>query len=186
MDATADGAGIANGRLTSEAYQLRRAYMVEMKARDPHSPALSAIVFIDTETYLCSRRNSRYPDSPQAAAIPLWGHRTNASGGTVFVLENDFYVPADRPNLLLTLNFAQGSQTVNTGNWASNFLVPPGCDNRARIENLRYEKKGILDRQWWIRVSQSDPLVDGERQPDHVFAVDKVHARLGKRRQYAR
>jgi len=33
-----------------------------------------------------------------------------------------------------------------------------------------------------IRVSQSDPLVDGERQPDHVFAVDKVHARLGKRR----
>lgn len=73
MDATIDGAGIANGRLTSETFQVRRAYVIEMKPRDPHSPALNAIVFIDPETYLWLAAEFSFSDGPQAAAMPCGG-----------------------------------------------------------------------------------------------------------------
>ena len=124
MDATAGGVGIANGRLTSATFQIRRAYVIEMKPRDPHSPALNAIVFIDTETYLWLAAEFSFSDGPQAVAMPLWGHLVNAGGDTLFLLENDFYVAADRPNLLLTLNLPAGAQSVNKGEMSEQLFSP--------------------------------------------------------------
>lgn len=58
--------------------------------------------------------------------MPLWGHRGNANGDAMFLLKNDFYAPADRPNLLLTSNLSAGTQSVNVGEVSERLFNPGG------------------------------------------------------------
>lgn len=119
MNANNAPAGIdtSEGRLTTEPFQLRRAFILEMTPSDKEHATMRTIIFIDSEIYLWLAAEFFENGERVATAIPLWKMRPASGGGNRFDLAGSFYVPSDRPNFFRSLVPAHSSfeQRINTG-----------------------------------------------------------------------
>jgi len=76
---------------------------------------LRARIYIDTETFVLLGYDLEHRESKDSA-IPLWRVRTMPNGGgNEMELANEFFVPGDRTDLLLTMRLDPGTQKLNTG-----------------------------------------------------------------------
>jgi hypothetical protein len=119
LDAPAIGAGIADAsdpaHFTQLNCEVRDAYVLEMRPRDTTSEViLPARVYVDSETYLYLGAEF-FRDPAPDSDVPIWGRHTNTAGDTVMLLANDFYVPGDKPNFLISLNLTSGSEEIDAG-----------------------------------------------------------------------
>jgi hypothetical protein len=126
--------GIAQGdkslTFTEQPFQLRNAYILEMTPKADEQ--LRTIVYIDTEAYVWIGAEFFLRNEKTEAAFPFWRSHPSPSGGNLFDLAGEFYVPFDQlasahlplvsanasPRLFFrSLAPAQGSfaQKINTG-----------------------------------------------------------------------
>jgi len=76
---------------------------------------LRARIYIDTETFVLLGYDLEHRESKDSA-VPLWSVRTMPNGGgNEMELANEFFVPGDRTDLLLTMRLDPGTQKLNTG-----------------------------------------------------------------------
>ncbi len=118
MDAKVTAAGIEssqNGaRFGSVDCEVRTAYVLEMTPQAAPEKILPAKLFLDRETYLCLGALFYRDNSVPEALAPLWSRQTSASGDTLMILADDYYVPSDRPLFFLSLNMAEQDHALDT------------------------------------------------------------------------
>jgi hypothetical protein len=77
--------------LSEEPFQLRNAYVLEMAPRADEK--LRTLVYIDAEAYVWLGAKFFLGQEQTEAAFPLWRSRPAPSGGYLFDLAGEFYVP---------------------------------------------------------------------------------------------
>ncbi|MGO9450753.1 MAG: DUF1329 domain-containing protein [Candidatus Binataceae bacterium] len=115
---------------TEEPFQLRNAYIIEMIPKSDQK--LRTVVYIDTEAYVWIGAEFFARNEETEVAFPFWRSYPSSSGGYLFDLAGEFYVPLDQltsPHLpFVHANTAPGlffrslapahggfSQKINTG-----------------------------------------------------------------------
>jgi Protein of unknown function (DUF1329) len=97
LDADREPAGLVQHdgsfALDEEPFQLRHAYVLEMRSRIPDYENLRMIVYIDTEAYVWLAAEFVDDSERAAAAFPLWRTHPAPSGGYHFELAGEFYFP---------------------------------------------------------------------------------------------
>ena len=135
--ASGDAAGISrsggDAHFDEMPFEVRTAYVLEAMPQKSHLSKfggliswdfLRATIYLDSETYVLLGAEFHWFDLTDAS-VALWSRRAAAGGGEQLVLSNEFYVPGDRPEFLLSLNLGPGTQTLNTGRLdASTFEFP--------------------------------------------------------------
>jgi hypothetical protein len=116
-----------------ETFEVRNAYVLEAVPVLEHVSFLGGLIsidflrataYLDSETYVLLGAEFQRFDLTDAS-VPLWSRRAAAGGGEQLMLSNEFYVPGDRPEFLLSLNLGPGMQTLNAGRLdASTFEFP--------------------------------------------------------------
>jgi len=111
-------------KLGKEKFELRSAYVLDVvPIQDRLSSRLGLIsirplrarIYIDTETFVLLGYDLEHRESKDSA-VPLWSVRTMPNGGgNEMELANEFFVPGDRSDLLLTMRLDPGTQKLNTG-----------------------------------------------------------------------
>jgi hypothetical protein len=111
-------------KLGKEKFELRSAYVLDVvPIQDRLSSRLGLIsirplrarIYIDTETFAPLGYDLEHRESKDSA-VPLWSVRTMPNGGgNEMELANEFFVPGDRTDLLLTMRLDPGTQKLNTG-----------------------------------------------------------------------
>jgi hypothetical protein len=93
--------------------EVRDAYEIEMtpRLRAPEG-VLRARISIDAETLLYLSGNF-YRDREPDSDVAIWSRQRAKASGASMVLANDFYVPADRANFVLTLDEESAAQLAN-------------------------------------------------------------------------
>jgi hypothetical protein len=102
-----------SARFTQINCEVRDAYAIAMapRVRAPEG-ILPARVLIDAETFLYLSGDF-YRDREPDSDVAIWSRRGSNAGGPSMVLANDFYVPADRSNFILTLDSEAAAQLAN-------------------------------------------------------------------------
>lgn len=110
--------------LGEEKFELRSAYVLEAVPIQDRLSALFGLVsirplhariYIDTETFVLLGYDLEHPGF-EDSAVPFWSVRTLPNGGgNEMELANEFFVPGDRTDLLLTMRLDPGTQKLNTG-----------------------------------------------------------------------
>jgi hypothetical protein len=128
LNANGPGAGIEashnSGRFTTLDCEVRSAYLLDMRPRNPTSDVLMpAKVLVDSETYIylgaeLVRSSARDFD------VPIWSRRKDDDASTVMLLANDFYVPGDQTDLILSLNLSPDSEQIDRGEVSSALFDP--------------------------------------------------------------
>lgn len=104
----------SSNRFGEQTCQLRQAYFVQMTPRSPGPEnILRAIVFIDAETYLYLGGEFFRDDRPDVA-VPFWQLGDPDGGTATAILADDLYVPADRPNFILSLNLDSATEKLDS------------------------------------------------------------------------
>ncbi len=113
-----------SARFTKIDCELRDAYQIEMTPR-VHAPEgiLPARVLIDAETFLCLSGDF-YRDREPDSDIAIRSQRRSEAGGASMVLANDFYVPPDRSNFILTLD-SESAARLASGSSVSKVVFNP-------------------------------------------------------------
>ena len=108
--------------MTQEPFELRTAYIIEMTCKIPGYTNLRTIVYIDSEAYVWLAAEFFNQNERTEIAFPLWHSYPSPSGGNLFDLAGEFYVP---------LVVASQSPTHSTGygqpgyaKWFFRTLVP--------------------------------------------------------------
>jgi hypothetical protein len=117
-----DSSGGYNVRFGKISCEIRNAFVLRMTPKNLASDVISAKVLIDSETYLYLGAEF-YRGAAPDLAVPIWNVK-QTSGTTVMMMSNDFYVPADRPNILLALNLRPGNLRLNGGEVADSLFTP--------------------------------------------------------------
>lgn len=91
-------AGIIQGdkalTFSEEPFQLRNAYILEMTPKS--NQKLRIVVYVDTEAYVWLGAEFFAGNERTEAAFPFWRSRPSPSGGYLFELAGEFYVPFDQ------------------------------------------------------------------------------------------
>ncbi len=104
----------SSSRFGEESCQLRQAYAVQMTPRSPGPENIvRAIVFIDAETYLYLGGEFFRDDKPDLA-VPFWQRGGSDGGAATAILADDLYVPADRPNFILSLSLDNATEKLDS------------------------------------------------------------------------
>jgi hypothetical protein len=111
-----------SAKFTSEPFQLRRAYQVEMTPRDPHLKDFKAVFYIDTEIYLPLAVELTEPQH-SVSSLPLWRRIPAPDGGSYYVLAGGLMVPT-KSDVFTALAQASGSQLINTGQVSAGSFSP--------------------------------------------------------------
>jgi hypothetical protein len=106
--------------LSEEPFELRHAYILEMRPRFPEGSseaALRTIIYIDSEAYLWLAAEFYDSNGLTATAMPLWRMRPSSEGGSLFDLAGSFYHPENRGSFFRSLVPAHNefNQEINTG-----------------------------------------------------------------------
>ncbi|MGH7923140.1 MAG: DUF1329 domain-containing protein [Candidatus Binatus sp.] len=105
--------------LGEEPFELRHAYILEMRPRFPEGSATAqrTIIYIDSEVYVWLAAEFYDSSGLTATAIPLWRMRPSPEGGSLFDLAGSFYHPADKGSFFRSLVPAHNEfqQTINSG-----------------------------------------------------------------------
>ncbi len=106
--------------LGEEPFELRHAYILEMRPRYPESgsSAQRTIVYIDSEVYVWLAAEFYNASGLTATAMPLWRMRPSSEGGSLFDLAGSFYHREDTGSLFRSLVPAHNefNQVINSGN----------------------------------------------------------------------
>ena len=137
LKATGEPAGITRvgneAHFDEETFEVRTAYVLEAVPVLEHVSFLGGLIsidflrataYLDSETYVLLGAEFQRFDLTDAS-VPLWSRRAAAGGGEQLVLSNEFYVPGDRPEFLLSLNLGPGMQTLNAGRLDANTFESP-------------------------------------------------------------
>ena len=116
-------AGFKNGAdgltLGEEPFELRHAYIIEMRPRFPDatSQGLRTIVYVDSEVYVWLAADFYETAGLTATAMPLWRMRPASEGGNLFDLAGSFYHPLRTGSYFRSLVPAhnQFKQIINSG-----------------------------------------------------------------------
>ncbi|MGO9607968.1 MAG: DUF1329 domain-containing protein [Candidatus Binataceae bacterium] len=79
---------------TEEPFQLRNAYIIEMIPKSDQK--LRTVVYIDTEAYVWIGAEFFARNEETEVAFPFWRSYPSSSGGYLFDLAGEFYVPLDQ------------------------------------------------------------------------------------------
>ena len=79
---------------TEQPFQLRNAYILEMTPKSDEK--LRTVVYIDTEAYIWIGAEFYAGNEKTEAAFPFWRSHPSPSGGNLFDLAGEFYVPFDQ------------------------------------------------------------------------------------------
>jgi hypothetical protein len=105
--------------LGEEPFELRHAYILEMRPRFPEgsSAALRTVVYIDSEVYVWLAAEFYDSSGLTATAMPLWRMRPSSEGGSLFDLAGSFYHPENRGSFFRSLVPAHNEfhQVINSG-----------------------------------------------------------------------
>ncbi|MGH7780150.1 MAG: DUF1329 domain-containing protein [Candidatus Binataceae bacterium] len=129
LSATNEPAGIIQSgdgyALTQEPFELRHAYIVEMRPRFGNQN-LSTVIYIDSEVYVWLAAQFYRAGAETAVAIPLWRMKPAAAGGNLFDLAGSFYVPAGGGSFFRSLVPAhkEFKQEIDTGQLSEAAFVP--------------------------------------------------------------
>jgi len=111
--------GASGLTLGEEAFELRHAYILEMRPRfaEGSSSALRTVVYIDSEVYVWLAAEFYDSSGLTASAIPLWRMRPSSEGGSLFDLAGSFYHPENRGSFFRSLVPAHNEfhQVINNG-----------------------------------------------------------------------
>jgi hypothetical protein len=114
--------------LGEEPFELRRAYIIEMRPRFPDetSAGLRTIVYVDSEVYVWLAAEFYESSGLTATAMPLWRMRPSAEGGNLFDLAGSFYHPERGGSYFRSLVPAhnQFKQIINSGGVAEGAFNP--------------------------------------------------------------
>ena len=95
-----------------------------MRPRNPTSDLLiPAKVLVDSETYLYLDAELVRGSAPDFD-VPIWSRRKNDDASTIMRLANDFYVPVDQTDLILSLNLSPDSEQIDRGEVSSALFDP--------------------------------------------------------------
>jgi len=129
LSATEEPARIARSgdgySLTQEPFELRHAYVIEMRPRFGDQ-SLTTIIDIDSEIYVWLAAQFYKSGAETAVAIPLWRMRPAREGGNLFALAGSFYVPRGAGSLFRSLVPAHQKfqQEIDTGQTSAAAFVP--------------------------------------------------------------
>ncbi len=128
LNASVPGAGIeasrGSGRFSMLDCEVRSAYVLDMRPRDPTSDVLMpAKVLVDSETYLYLGAEFARGSAPDFD-VPVWSRRKDDDASTVMFLANDFYTPGDQTDLILSLNLSPNSEQIDHGDAAPALFDP--------------------------------------------------------------
>ena len=79
---------------TEQPFQIRNAYVLEMTPKSDEK--LRTVVYIDTEAYVWIGAEFYTGNEKTEAAFPFWRSHPSPSGGYLFDLAGEFYVPFDQ------------------------------------------------------------------------------------------
>ena len=108
-----------------EPFELRNAYILEMRPKASDGGNLRTLVFIDTEAYVWIAAEFFDGNERTAAAIPLWRSRPSPAGGNLFDLAGQFYVPDRHPAM---------TAASDTAKWFFRTLVPAHGDFTQKVD----------------------------------------------------
>ncbi len=125
-------AGFKNGAngmvLSEEPFELRHAYIIEMRPRFPDatSQGLRTIVYVDSEVYVWLAAEFYESSGLTATAMPLWRMRPAAEGGNLFDLAGSFYRPERDGSYFRSLIPAHNEfkQIINSGDVSESAFNP--------------------------------------------------------------
>jgi hypothetical protein len=92
--------------LGEEPFELRHAYILEMRPRFPESSGAAGertVVYIDSEVYVWLAAEFYDSNGLTATAMPLWRMRPSSEGGSLFDLAGSFYRPQNHGSLFRSL-----------------------------------------------------------------------------------
>jgi Protein of unknown function (DUF1329) len=120
------GSGLTLGE---EPFELRHAYILEMRPRYPEDAAAAAlrtVIYIDSEVYVWLAAEFYDSSGRTATTIPLWRMRPASEGGSLFDLAGTVYHPENRGSFFRSLVPAHNEfqQTINTGNLTEGAFNP--------------------------------------------------------------
>lgn len=105
--------------LGEEPFELRRAYVIEMRPRFPDetSKGLRTVVYVDSEVYVWIAAEFYESSGLTATAMPLWRIRPSSEGGNLFDLAGSFYRPLRGESYFRSLVPAHNEfkQMIDTG-----------------------------------------------------------------------
>ncbi|HEV2170111.1 MAG TPA: DUF1329 domain-containing protein, partial [Candidatus Binatus sp.] len=115
--------------LGEEPFELRRAYILEMRPRFPsgaQESAMRAVIYIDSEVYVWLAAEFYDAQGLSASTIPLWRMRPSSEGGSLFDLAGTFYRPESGRSFFRSLVPAHGDfqQVINSGNLGEGAFNP--------------------------------------------------------------
>lgn len=128
LNANGPGAGIeashSSGRFTTLDCEVRSAYLLDMRPRNTTSDVLlPAKVLVDSETYLYLGAEIDRGSAPDLD-VPIWSRRKDGDASTALFIANDFYIPGDQTDLILSLNLSADSEQIDHGEAASAIFDP--------------------------------------------------------------
>ena len=123
LASTDEPAGFKTGNdgltLGEEPFELRHAYILEMRPRFPQESdaAQRTVIYIDSEVYVWLAAEFYDARGLTATAIPLWRMRPSSEGGSLFDLAGSFYHPEGNGSFFRSLVPAHNEfqQTINSG-----------------------------------------------------------------------
>ena len=132
IEPRASSAGLVDGENSSRFAQLdceiRQAYVLDLRPRfQTPERVLSARAYIDAETFLYLS-GEFFRDGEPDTDVAVWSLQHTQSGeNTMVVLANDFYIPTDRPNFVLSLD-VDSAKLVLDGDLVSKIIFNPRAE----------------------------------------------------------
>ncbi len=128
LSAADEPAGVAPAqggfRLTQEPFELRHAYIIEMRPQGGN-PDQRTVIYIDSEVYVWLAAEFYSGGVESASAIPMWRMRPAPEGGNLFDLAGSIYVPAGKQNFRTLVPPSPGwKQEINTGQISESSFNP--------------------------------------------------------------
>ena len=103
LTANDEPAGLVPGerglKIGEEPFELRNAYILEMTPKTQTGGNLRSLIYVDTEAYVWVAAEFFEGSERTASAIPLWRSHPSSSGGNLFDLAGEFYVPDRQPQM---------------------------------------------------------------------------------------
>jgi len=128
--------------ISEQPFELRNAYILEMRPKAADGGNLRTLVFIDTEAYLWLAAEFFDGNERTATAIPLWRAHPSPAGGNLFDLAGEFYVPGQQTTMSpkaemhgLEVSPYTTHTNPNYPRWFFRTLVPAHGDFAQKIDS---------------------------------------------------
>ena len=135
LNANEEPAGLQMGEkalsMREEPFELRNAYILEMRPKANDGANLRTLVFVDTEAYVWIAAEFFDGNERTAVAIPLWRSRQSPGGGNLFDLAGEFYVPYRQ----IAMSARESHSGSSSPRWFFRTLVPAHGDFTQKIDS---------------------------------------------------